>query len=119
MLEELFKWRVGNAAAVPALNEESARVIAQEEGRPYKRGHTSQAGKLSHQGMFCKLRAWYGRDAPAIGTVGKYMRLVNCDNAGYFFARLGERDWKGKGVPFTMTEIQTGFYGTCSASCPR
>ena len=110
MLEELFKWRMENRSTVGAYNRECAMREAAEEKRPYKAGRAPPPGHLSQASMLYKLRDWYGNGAPAQGTLGKYTRLVNCDNAGYFFKRLGEKDWESN--PFSLVDIADGFYGT-------
>lgn len=121
MMEELYKWRIAHPADVDTLNEESARKRAEEKGTKFKPGHATPPGVLSQHAAYYKLQEWHKKMAPPDGTVSRWMSILNCDNAGYFFKRLGEKEWKT--VEFGVTEILDGFIGkhpdTFTLSCNR
>lgn len=110
MMEEVFKWRMKHKTELGTLNDKCAREAAKERGVRYRPGHGFPDGLLSQQAVVHTLREWYPNQAPQLGTVSKWMTIVNCDNASYFFRRLGEKAWGN--VQFTQQEILTDFART-------
>lgn len=110
MMEEMCKWRLKKKATLATINEESAKRAAKDKGVGYRRGRSTPPGLLSQQSVLYTLREWYPTKAPEYGTITKWMSIVNCDNATYFFRRLGEREWGN--VEFTQQEITTEFIRT-------
>ena len=114
MIEELYNWRRANPSEVAAVNAECGQKNGEGEGSGAVRGRETEEGHLSLNAACQILQDWYDTMAPARGTVGRWLRLLNCDNAGYFFQRRGEPEWKD--VQFTAREILNEFNGRYTLS---
>lgn len=110
MMEELFNWRRGFPAEVAKLNAECAGKSARGTGKAGRGGRVTPAGHLSQNAACRQLQRWYDELAPASGTVGRWLKILNNDNAGYFFQRLGEPQWEN--VEFSVTDILDEISGT-------
>lgn len=112
MMDELNRWRLDNSAALAALNRECAEAHAAKGTSSGKPGRPPAQGCMSKYAIIHTLKEWFGKSAPQPGSVPRWMPLVNCDNAEYFFDRLGEPEWQN--IEFTQREILEEFGGTWS-----
>ena len=111
MVEQLCKFRLDNIESVHDINVNSTVRQENAAGVQPSRGPRFINRALSQRAAVSLLSKWYPSKETVIGTISKWMRLVNCDNAIYFFERLGEPAWGA--VRFTQTEMTKDFAGMC------